>query len=53
MNDLSIPHDNFYRPPVKSNCLDGFLGIGERASARATKPATRRCSSWKCASTAS
>ncbi len=30
MNDLSIPHDSYYRPPVKFKCLDGFLGIGPR-----------------------
>lgn len=30
MNDLSIPHASFFRPPVKFKCLDGFLGIGER-----------------------
>lgn len=34
MNDLAIPHDNFYRPPVKTRCLDGFLGIGDRVRAR-------------------
>jgi 5-oxopent-3-ene-1,2,5-tricarboxylate decarboxylase / 2-hydroxyhepta-2,4-diene-1,7-dioate isomerase len=28
MNDLSIPHSSFFRPPVKFKCLDGFLGIG-------------------------
>ena len=28
MNDLSIPHASFFRPPVKYKCLDGFLGIG-------------------------
>jgi 5-oxopent-3-ene-1,2,5-tricarboxylate decarboxylase/2-hydroxyhepta-2,4-diene-1,7-dioate isomerase len=28
MNDLSIPHESFFRPPVKFKCLDGFLGIG-------------------------
>jgi 5-oxopent-3-ene-1,2,5-tricarboxylate decarboxylase/2-hydroxyhepta-2,4-diene-1,7-dioate isomerase len=28
MNDLSIPHQSFFRPPVKYKCLDGFLGIG-------------------------
>jgi 5-oxopent-3-ene-1,2,5-tricarboxylate decarboxylase / 2-hydroxyhepta-2,4-diene-1,7-dioate isomerase len=28
MNDLSIPHDSFFRPPVKFKCLDGFLGVG-------------------------
>lgn len=30
MNDLSIPHASFFRPPVKFKCLDCFLGIGER-----------------------
>ena len=30
MNDLSIPHTSFFRPPVKFKCLDGFLGIGAR-----------------------
>jgi 5-oxopent-3-ene-1,2,5-tricarboxylate decarboxylase/2-hydroxyhepta-2,4-diene-1,7-dioate isomerase len=34
VNDLSVPHDNFYRPPVKSKCIDGFLGIGDRIRAR-------------------
>jgi 5-oxopent-3-ene-1,2,5-tricarboxylate decarboxylase/2-hydroxyhepta-2,4-diene-1,7-dioate isomerase len=34
MNDDSIPHDSFFRPPVKFNCLDGFLGIGDRIRAR-------------------
>lgn len=40
MNDLSIPHASFFRPPVKFKCLDGFLGIGERmlASAQAGDP---------------
>ncbi|MEO6017161.1 MAG: fumarylacetoacetate hydrolase family protein [Polaromonas sp.] len=27
MNDFSIPHASFFRPPVKFNCLDGFLGM--------------------------
>jgi 5-oxopent-3-ene-1,2,5-tricarboxylate decarboxylase / 2-hydroxyhepta-2,4-diene-1,7-dioate isomerase len=30
MNDLSIPHASFFRPPVRFKCLDGFLGIGSR-----------------------
>jgi 5-oxopent-3-ene-1,2,5-tricarboxylate decarboxylase/2-hydroxyhepta-2,4-diene-1,7-dioate isomerase len=30
LNDLSIPHASYYRPPVKFKCLDGFLGIGPR-----------------------
>lgn len=28
VNDLSVPHESFYRPPVKFKCLDGFLGAG-------------------------
>jgi 5-oxopent-3-ene-1,2,5-tricarboxylate decarboxylase/2-hydroxyhepta-2,4-diene-1,7-dioate isomerase len=28
MNDLSLPHASFFRPPVRFKCLDGFLGIG-------------------------
>src|SRR3954467_9060421 len=34
MNDLTLPHDTFFRPPGKFNCLDGFLGIGDRIRAR-------------------
>jgi 5-oxopent-3-ene-1,2,5-tricarboxylate decarboxylase/2-hydroxyhepta-2,4-diene-1,7-dioate isomerase len=34
MNDLSLPQASFYRPPVKFNCIDGFLGIGDRLRAR-------------------
>ena len=30
LNDLSIPHDSYYRPPVRFKCLDGFLGVGPR-----------------------
>lgn len=30
LNDLSVPHESYYRPPVKFKCLDGFLGIGPR-----------------------
>jgi 5-oxopent-3-ene-1,2,5-tricarboxylate decarboxylase/2-hydroxyhepta-2,4-diene-1,7-dioate isomerase len=33
MNDLSIPHASFFRPPVKFKCLDGFLGIGPTLNA--------------------
>ena len=28
MNDFSLPHASFFRPPVKYKCVDGFLGIG-------------------------
>lgn len=34
MNDVTLPHDSFFRPPVKFNCRDGFLGIGDRIRAR-------------------
>lgn len=42
MNDLSVPHASFFRPPVKFKCLDGFLGIGERllSADQAGDPAT-------------
>ncbi len=30
MNDFSIPHTSYFRPPVKFKCLDGFLGVGSR-----------------------
>lgn len=33
MNDLSIPHASFFRPPVKFKCLDGFLGVGSQLTA--------------------
>lgn len=38
LNDLSVPHASFFRPPVRFKCLDGFLGIG--AEVRAADPAT-------------
>lgn len=28
LNDFSVPHASFFRPPVKFKCLDGFLGVG-------------------------
>ena len=31
MNDVSIPHESYYRPPVKYKCIDGFLGVGAKA----------------------
>jgi 5-oxopent-3-ene-1,2,5-tricarboxylate decarboxylase / 2-hydroxyhepta-2,4-diene-1,7-dioate isomerase len=33
MNDFSLPHSSYFRPPVKFKCLDGFLGVGARALA--------------------
>jgi 5-oxopent-3-ene-1,2,5-tricarboxylate decarboxylase/2-hydroxyhepta-2,4-diene-1,7-dioate isomerase len=41
MNDLSVPHASFFRPPVKFKCLDGFLGIGA-GRCRRPKRATPR-----------
>lgn len=32
VNDLSLPHASYYRPPVKYRNLDGFLGIGPRCA---------------------
>jgi 5-oxopent-3-ene-1,2,5-tricarboxylate decarboxylase/2-hydroxyhepta-2,4-diene-1,7-dioate isomerase len=32
--DLSVPHESFFRPPVKARCRDGFLGLGDRVRAR-------------------
>lgn len=34
MGDLSIPHESFFRPPLRHNCLDGFLAIGSRLRPR-------------------
>ncbi|MEJ8825421.1 fumarylacetoacetate hydrolase family protein [Variovorax humicola] len=44
MNDLSIPHASFFRPPVKYKCVDGFLGIGPmlRDAQEAVDPASFR-----------
>jgi 5-oxopent-3-ene-1,2,5-tricarboxylate decarboxylase/2-hydroxyhepta-2,4-diene-1,7-dioate isomerase len=27
-NDIAIAHESYYRPPVKTRCVDGFLGVG-------------------------
>jgi 5-oxopent-3-ene-1,2,5-tricarboxylate decarboxylase/2-hydroxyhepta-2,4-diene-1,7-dioate isomerase len=27
-NDVAMPHESYYRPPVKFRCVDGFLGVG-------------------------
>ena len=29
MNDLSVPHASYFRPPIRFKCLDGFLGVGD------------------------
>ena len=43
LNDVSLPHSvdaqGFYRPPVKSKCVDGFLGIGPMLLPAADLPA--------------
>jgi 5-oxopent-3-ene-1,2,5-tricarboxylate decarboxylase/2-hydroxyhepta-2,4-diene-1,7-dioate isomerase len=31
VNDVSIPDESYYRPPVKFKCVDGFLGVGAQA----------------------
>ena len=28
LNDWSVPHDSYYRPPVKFRCRDGYWGCG-------------------------
>ena len=33
LNDLTVPHASFYRPPVKTKCIDGFLGIAQTSHA--------------------
>jgi 5-oxopent-3-ene-1,2,5-tricarboxylate decarboxylase/2-hydroxyhepta-2,4-diene-1,7-dioate isomerase len=42
LNDVSLPHSvaqqGFYRPPVKSKCIDGFLGIGPQVLPAADLP---------------
>lgn len=30
VNDVAIPHESYYRPPVKYKCIDGFLGVGAK-----------------------
>ncbi len=44
INDLSLPHASYYRPPVKYKNLDGFLGIGPRCAtpAEVGEPASVR-----------
>jgi 5-oxopent-3-ene-1,2,5-tricarboxylate decarboxylase/2-hydroxyhepta-2,4-diene-1,7-dioate isomerase len=28
VNDVSVPHENFYRPPIRFKCRDGFCPMG-------------------------
>lgn len=30
LNDWAVPHESYYRPPVKFRCRDGFLGLPEQ-----------------------
>jgi 5-oxopent-3-ene-1,2,5-tricarboxylate decarboxylase / 2-hydroxyhepta-2,4-diene-1,7-dioate isomerase len=41
VNDLELPGASYFRPAVKTRCVDGFLGLGVRAVAqeRASDPA--------------
>ncbi len=41
LNDFSLPHSSFFRPPIKFKCHDGFLGIGSqlRSAAELGDPA--------------
>lgn len=33
LNDWSVPHNSYYRPPVKFRCRDGFLGLPVQVTA--------------------
>jgi len=32
LNDWSVPHTSYYRPPVKFRCRDGFLALSEQVT---------------------
>ena len=32
LNDWSVPHTSYYRPPVKFRCRDGFLALPQHAT---------------------
>jgi 5-oxopent-3-ene-1,2,5-tricarboxylate decarboxylase / 2-hydroxyhepta-2,4-diene-1,7-dioate isomerase len=38
VNDVSIPHPNYYRPSVRYKARDGFCPLGPRVTARAAVP---------------
>ncbi len=44
VNDVSIPHTSFFRPPVKFKNRDGFLGLGANAVPAGALPDPRQCS---------
>jgi 5-oxopent-3-ene-1,2,5-tricarboxylate decarboxylase/2-hydroxyhepta-2,4-diene-1,7-dioate isomerase len=35
VNDVSIPHESYYRPAIRQRCRDGFCVIGSEVTARA------------------
>ncbi len=37
LNDWSVPHTSYYRPPVKFRCRDGFLGLPQQVTAGAVQ----------------
>jgi 5-oxopent-3-ene-1,2,5-tricarboxylate decarboxylase/2-hydroxyhepta-2,4-diene-1,7-dioate isomerase len=38
VNDVSVPHESFYRPSIRLKCRDGFCPIGTRIVDRAGVP---------------
>jgi 5-oxopent-3-ene-1,2,5-tricarboxylate decarboxylase / 2-hydroxyhepta-2,4-diene-1,7-dioate isomerase len=38
VNDVSVPHDSFYRPSIRLKCRDGFCPIGVTLADRARVP---------------
>ncbi len=38
VNDVSVPHDSFYRPSIRLKCRDGFCPIGATIADRARVP---------------
>ena len=36
MNDVSVPHSNYFRPAVRCQARDGFCPLGPRVTARAS-----------------
>ena len=38
VNDVSVPHETFYRPSIRFKCRDGFCPIGPRVVDRAQVP---------------
>ena len=39
VNDVSIPHQSYYRPAIKQRCRDGFCPIGSIAPVNSINPA--------------